>query len=65
MSKQFGFYGTLIELAKSGMFNHNGLTPIKAAESAPVLEALAYLNYTTAQSKAEGLAIEAVSKQKK
>jgi hypothetical protein len=64
VSKQFGFYGTLLKLAESGLFNRNGLTPLESAEAAPVRAALAYLNYTTAMSKAESLAIEATTQKK-
>lgn len=45
VSKKYGFYTTIINIAESGLFNLPNHTPLRSAELANIHEAYQYLTY--------------------
>lgn len=58
LTKEFGWYLTLKDIAESGMFNRAGLTPIESAEVAPLYDAFHYLSAKAAETDFKNRLIE-------
>jgi hypothetical protein len=59
LKKRYGWYITMIEIARSGLFNQSGLTAIRSAEKANLYEVMFYLSFQADVSKANELAANA------
>jgi hypothetical protein len=62
LTKSFGWYLTIKQLAESGIFNRPDLNPMESAEQANLYEAFTYLAACAAENKYQNRLQEVMNK---